>query len=493
MNIKMNIKNNFNGKYLEYFVDKTMYDNIVSKFNNRYSDVYVDENNISFLIPNKKFILPIGLFSNHGFILNCTWEDTDRIFYKEIKNIESNIILNNTQEIIVNEFFKHKDIIINVNKAPIYLNLVGQCSVGKTVMAIHIISVVKLKTFIITPSLDLAKQWAKEINKFLKNVNCYVSLSGVKHFLKQDRELLNKYDIICLPFKHLNNEEFNEFLINNFSLGIIDEQHKYNLNTNDTLKKFFTFYSFPLFISLTATPRHSNSFYLGREINTDKIVEEYSKKLFTKIAYEVITNDKFPESKNSDYYNIYKELKNKSHFAKKELLMSIYKKRASSYDIPRVNKIVKTIVESFTDDSKILVLTKFVEDIDKYYLDLNKYIDKTYLYKIYAIKKNNNESLAYIKPILRKKEKYIIIGTEEHLGTGIDIVELNILHLTSLTTNKRNLIQYAGRVSRNNNTPIHYIYYYNINTLKDFYIGNEITCIRDTLNKIGWICKLKIV
>lgn len=489
----MNIKNNFNGRYLEYFVDKTMYNTIVNRFNYRYSDIYVDKDTISFLVPNKKYVLPIGLFSNHGFILNCSWENTDRIFYKEINNVESNIVLNNTQEIIVNEFFKHKEIIINVNKAPIYLNLVGQCSVGKTVMAIHIISILKLKTFIITPSLDLAKQWSKEINKFLKNVSCYVSLGGVKNFLKQNKELLNSYDIICLPYKHLNNEEFNEFLINNFSLGIIDEQHKYNLNTNETLKKFFTFYSFPVFISLTATPRHSNSFYLGREINTDNIVEENSKKLFKKVAFEVITNDVLSGTRDSEYYNIYKELKNKNHFAKKELLMSIYKKRACSFDIPRVNKIVQTIVESFTDNSKILVLTKFVDDIEKYYTDLSKYIDNIYLYKIYAIKKNNNESLAYIKTNLLNKDKYILIGTEDHLGTGIDIVDLNILHLTSLTTNKRNLIQYAGRVSRNNTTPIHYIYYYNINSLKDLYIGNEITFIRDTLNKIGWNCKLKIV
>jgi superfamily II DNA or RNA helicase len=480
--------NIFNGKYLEYYVDNALYYNIhkiigpkpIELYNNKYVKLLLE--------PNKKYILPIGLFSNPDLVLNCKWGNSNRNFNNVINNISCNIILKDKQEIIIKEFLKHRNIIIEKNKAPIYINLIGHCSIGKTVMAIYLINKLKLKTFIITPSLELAKQWGKEISKFLQISAYYVSLNGVKSFLKDPKK--NEYDIICFPYKHLTDTEFHEFLMENYSLGIIDEQHKYNLETNDVLQYFLTFCSFPAFISLTATPRRFNKLYLGREIDMNTLS---SIETFEKIAYEVLTPGyKSDASANTKEYITYRKLKKtRQYIRNKELLLSIYKKKACASDIFRNQNIVHGIVESFKEDSKILVLTKFIEDIDRFYSMLKKYINEKYLFKIYASDRNNSKALINIKQKLKDYDQYIIIGTEDHLGTGIDIVELNILHLTSFTTNKRNIIQYAGRVSRENSSKTHYIYYYNINSLKNLEIEKEISIIRQTLTDNNWTCLVK--
>lgn len=477
--------NIFNGRYLECYVDETMKKYINSLVGSNIVEVYNKHKIKVLLEANKVFIIPIGLFSNSGLELKCKWKNTDRVFNHEITNISSNIVLKNKQHLIINEFLKHRDIIMELNKAPIYLNIVGHCSIGKTVMAIHLIHTLKLKTFIITPSLELAKQWGKEINKFL-DVNCYVSLRGVKNFFKENN---TNYDVLCFPYKHLTDFEFHEYLMNNYSMGIIDEQHKYNLFSNDILQYFLTFCSFKTFISLTATPRNYNKLFLGREINMDKFSSIVS---FEKIAYEVLGED-FKHEPVSKAYSLYKNLKNYNNYIpRKDLILSIYKKRACASDMYRNQIIVNCITKSFAEDSKILVLTKFVEDIDKLYqmLILNKIQDQ-YLFKIYALDKNNDKALINVKKNLQNYSKYIIIGTEDHLGTGIDIVELNVLHLTSITTNVRNIIQYAGRVSRENITPIHYIYYYNICSLKNLNIETEISIMRKTLSNNNWSCMIK--
>lgn len=476
--------NNFNGKYLEYYVNDNIYSYICKLIGNKHIELYNNKYIKTILQPNRKYILPIGLFSNKDIELQCSWADTNRNFDNTIQDIISNIELKDKQKLIIEEFFKYRDIIIRINKAPIYLNIIGHCSVGKTVMAIHLISVLKLKTFIITPSLELAKQWGKEINKFLKEVSCYISLNGVKSFLKEK----NKYDIICFPYKHLTDIKFHDFLMENYSMGIIDEQHKYNLETNDVLQYFLTFCSFQVFISLTATPRGFNQLYLGREIDMNKFSNISS---YEKIAYEVITTE-YSYKSDSKEYILYKKLKNNQQYIhNKELLLSIYKKRACASDKFRNQVIVNCIVESFNDDVKMLVLTKFVNDIESFYILLRKHIPEQYLHKIYASDKNNIKALVNIKKQLKDCNKYILIGTEDHLGTGIDIVELNVLHLTLFTTNTRNIIQYAGRVSRENSSSKHYIYYYNINSLKDINIDNEINIIRKTLISNNWTCNIK--
>lgn len=499
-------KNFFNGEFLIYYIDIDFYLKIKKYFKIENFYLYKKTNNYieyTLVTPNKYYILPIGLFSNKNFILRCIWEKNEKTFLHPMNNdIQSTIQLYDVQKEIINEFEKNRKEITEENTAPCYLNLVGNCSIGKTVITVHILSCFKYKAFIITPTIELAKQWKKQIDTHLKNVNCIASLNGVQKLLKNEN--LKTCDILVIPYKHLSNDEFNKFLSTNFTVGVIDEQHTYNLETNNILRSFIVLNSFSIMISLTATPRFENSFYLGREINLQEIIDNFNVFDFKKYAYEIILKDNtnllnFKNTENHTKYISFVE--KKKHLTKKDILfLSIIKKRAISEDENRIHHIVNNIITTFTNNEnviqpKILILTKFVSEINIYYdrlIKANKKLEN-FIFKIYAKKNKENdlETFSNLKVFLEKLDKYIIIGTEDQLGTGIDLKELNILHLTSVTSNINNLIQYAGRICRKNNSKIHSLYYYNINNLEKISIEKNIETMRTTLKKNNWLCFVK--
>lgn len=503
-------KNFFNGEYLSYYMDIDFYLKIKKLFKFKNFQLYKKLNKscleLSYVTPNNYYIIPIGLFSNKNFFLNCVWKNNEKEYIiKFNNNIKSKIELHDVQKKIVNEFEKHRKEITEINKAPCYINLVGNCSIGKTIIAIYIIYTLGYKTFIITPTLELAKQWKKQIDNFLININCIVSLNGVQKLLKN--EDLKLCDILIIPYKHLSSLDFNSFLSKNFTIGIIDEQHTYNLESNNILRSFLSLNSFSIMLSLTATPRFENSFYLGREINLEKIIEEYNIFDFKKICYEIVVKDKntllnFKNTNNYNKYISFIENKNKKLTKQDILFQSIIKKRAISENENRIYNIVKNIIKTYKNNSdiknpKILILTKFIDEINIYYERLIK-ADKTLencIYKIYAKKNKDNEleTFSNLKTVLETLNQYIIIGTEDQLGTGIDLKDLNILHLTSVTSNINNLIQYAGRICRKNDTQIHQLYYYNINGLEKISIEKTIETMRQTLQKNKWLCLLQYI
>lgn len=497
--------NSFNGYYLTYNISMPLFNKIRKIIHKETFNVFNIYGLEVLAEPNMTAILPIGIFSNEGMKLEIkknNWKTTDRTFQIPIESeIKSNIILNKAQEEILNTFLKNcKDIQTN-NLCPVYLNLVGECSIGKTVISLKIISIFKYKTVVITPSIDLAKQWGSSIAKFFENCNYHVSEQGAAHLLKN---LKTVPDVLLCPSRHLSNEDFIKFVTKNYSICFIDEQHTYNLETNQMMKKFFAFNSFPFVFSLTATPRSFNALYLGREINLEKIVEELKPRIFKKESYEIVI-PKYELIKYSDHYFKYLELSKKKYLSKDEVLYkSIAKKRCLSEDMNRAKAIIKNVNKEYENDSKVLILTHFVSEIENLFKALtdnehclflkDSKIKKEDVYMVYAASKNNETtSLNTVKEEIKNKQQYIIIGTEDHLGTGIDVKELNILHMTSITVNKNNLIQYAGRVSRDNDTPIHKLFYYNISSYPMIKLDDNCKEIEKILKNKNWITEKKML
>lgn len=453
--------------------------------------------------PNMIAVLPIGIFSNKDMRLECKkWDTTDRTFEIPMDSlIKSNIVLTDVQQEILKVFFANCNDIQTNNLCPIYLNLVGECSIGKTIMSLEIISIFKYKTLVITPSIDLAKQWGQSIAMFLENANYHVSTMGASNLLKSMKTIP---DILLCPSKHLSNPDFIKFAVQNYSVCFIDEQHTYNLETNQTMKNFFAFNSFPFVFSLTATPRSFNALYLGREINLEQIVEEFKPRIFVKESYEVVI-PKYELIRYSDYYSRYLDLCKKKVLSKDEVIYkSLLKKRCLSEDMNRSRAIIKNINKTFEHDSKVIILVHFVSEIDFIFNALTDPLDtyfirdteikKENVFKIYATSKNNEPtSLVNVKKEIKDKNNYILIGTEDHLGTGIDVKELNILHLTSVTTNKNNLIQYAGRVSRDNDSPIHKLFYYNVSSYPKINLHQNCIDMQKILKSKNWIIEKKML
>mgnify|MGYP004561511907 CR=1 FL=1 len=524
------INNRFNGYYLEYNISIALFNQIRNIIHKDSFNVFNSLGVEVMAQPNMFAIIPIGIFSNKDFKLNCKeWTLTDRRYAIPMKNtIKSIIELTLVQSKIIEVFFENCNDIEKNNLSPVYINLVGECSIGKTVMAIHIISLFKYKTLIITPSIDLAKQWGTSIKRFLENSDYHVSTLGANILLKNLKDVP---DILLCPSKHLANQEFIKYIMQNYTICIIDEQHVYNLETNKMMKKFFAFNSFPFVFSLTATPRSFNALYLGREINLEKIVEEYKPSTFIKDSYEVVI-PKYELIKYCDHFDKYKEICKKQRLSKDEILYkSILKKRCLSEDPNRNKAIIKNIKQTFFNncDSKILVLVHFVSEIDNIYNEIinkqqnkivfnsidsaqensdqkiirgnygktrdnSNFIEPSIVFKVYASSRNNEPtSLISVKEQIIEKEKYIIIGTEDHLGTGIDVKELNILHLTSISTNKNNIIQYAGRVSRDNPTKVHQLFYYNISSYPNIKLDQNCHDIQKILKNKGWNIEKKML
>lgn len=488
-------ENIFNGNYLTYRITQELYTKIVKLIGKNEFQLYNDQHNILICLPFKKMILPIGLFSNDNFNLDVKDESYNKEFIFEMSStIESKIQLKEIQEKILNLFIKEYDKIYKKNIPP-YINLVVQCSVGKTIMALYIITnMIKLKTFIITKSLELAKQWAAEINKFLK-IDYYVSLQGSNHFLKNIKN--KNIDILIFPSKHLKNQNFIKYLSNNFSFGVIDEQHENNMENDNYLKHFMSFNTFAGFLSLTATPRKINRLYFGKEINTDNLIQRFLPKKFKQEMYEINLAEYNPFVK-SNYLAEYTRLKNNNVDKQKTLLKYVYKNYCIAEDINRINTIVETIIQTFNHNQtlkypKIIILTQFLFEIDLYYNKLiEKEITSHFVFKTFPKK---TFYLAEVKERIKTLNTYIIIGTEQYLGTGIDIVNLNILHMTNLSKDEKKIIQYAGRVSRDNEDQTHFIYFYNINSYKKLgiTIDPEITLIKKKLKEKNWNYNFKMV
>lgn len=479
-------KNVFDGFCLEYYITEVLVQKI-KKIAKSKDDIvlYNSLGKPIILDAQKKIVLPMGVFSNPCMKLSCIFLDSTRNFNIPWDNddAKSNIILNETQELIIEEFDRAAKEIKNKNKAPIYINLVGECSVGKTVMAIYIASRLKMKTAIITPSIDLGQQWAERIETFVENSSVFVSTHGAEKYLS------NKIhpDFLIFPSKHLNNTSFVTYLTNNYCVCFIDEQHTYNLAQNDNMKRFFSFNAFPYMISLTATPRAINSVFLGRELYTDEIVAKSKPKKFEKKVYEIKLY-KYEPQPYSDHYEKYIKLALQKTIKKDQILYkSLLKKRCLMDDINRLKIIVRLVAESLNEDRKVLLITPFVDNIKVFteMLSVTKYRDC--VFPVYAASSQSSEtSLTTVKEKVKELTQYVLIGTEDHLGTGIDIKELDTLHIASVTTNASNLIQYAGRVSRDNITPIHKIFLYNISSHPKIKLDKNCSDMMKVLEKKGW-------
>lgn len=490
----MSCKNRFNGYYLEYNISKDLFYKIRKTIHKDGFTVFNNNGDEIWAKPDIHAVLPIGIFSNKFFKLECdNWELTDRKYKVEMESpVKSTIQLTDVQKEIVKIFFENCEDIQKNNLCPIYLNLVGQCSIGKTIMSVEILSRIKYKTLIITPSKDLAKQWGDTIKEFLIDPDYHVSMLGASMLLKN---LKHPPDILLVPSKHLANESFVKYIMQNYSVCFIDEQHSYNLETNKTMKKFFAFNSFPFVFSLTATPRPFNTLYLGREINLEEIIKIMKPDTFRKELYEIVI-PRYKLIRYCDEYKKYLELCKKNYLTKDEVMFkSLMKKKSLSEDYNRFQAIVKNVkqVQETENDSKTIILTHFVYEIEKFYDELINNGLKN-VYKIFAASKNNEEtSLSFVKEDIKNKKSYILIGTEDHLGTGIDVKELSILHLANMPTNRNNIIQYAGRVSRDNDTPVHKIFYYNISSYPKINLDKNSDDLHKILRTKNWIYEKKML
>lgn len=408
----------------------------------------------------------------------------------KLKNYQikiSNLIINKQKE-------------LNKLKLPLYLTIIAPCGFGKTILAIdYILKQRYNKTFIVIPTFILGENFKTKIET-LTNLKCYISKNGSKKFIK---ECINEeFDILIIPDKHLNNLDFCIYLQNNFSIGIFDECHTNNVQNDVILTHFLNNFTFDSLLFLTATERFENHYSMGISLDVNKYIKRKDYQNF-KSYFKITTYDY--NILNYEESNSFKLYKKNIHNNKNTRC----KQKCFSEDKNRHKIIINSVLNDYNNNnSKILMITLLDNEIFIYMDLLNKYNLNVFPI-ISGIKYNNikyknkydslffNNNYSKIKSnyynkdnylnFIKNKDNYIIIGNYDYIGYGVDMIDLNYLHFTNLSTNRIIIQQSVGRISRNNNSDKHFSRFYVGSPTKYINVSNYENKIRQILNDIDCI------
>jgi superfamily II DNA or RNA helicase len=303
------------------------------------------------------------------------------------------------------------------------------CGRGKTLMAIYLITKLKLKTLVVVHKSFLLDQWIKSINTFTD------AKTGTIRGPIIDVE--NK-DIVIGMLQSLSMKDYDDKLFENFNFVIYDEAHHAASKVfSRCLMKIGGKYT----LALSATPYRGDGlikiihWFLGdiiyREsvrINEQVLVKIFNYKSSDKKFKEIIFNWGIQKGKP----NVIKMMSN---------LVELEE---------RTDHIVKIILEILNDPTrKIIILSERISHLTT----MKEKLDKLLTEKIKRgeILENEIKTFYYIGELKKKereiaeKECDVLFATYAMAKEGLDIERLNTV---VLATSQRDVIQSVGRVMR---------------------------------------------
>ena len=342
-------------------------------------------------------------------------------------NINFNGSLHNYQNNIINKIIKNY---INENGSLKKFGG-GILSVppgkGKTVMALYLVSLLRIKTLIIVHKTFLVNQWVERIKQYLPNASV--------GYLYQDIIDIENKDIVIGMLQSISMKNYEDEIFEEFNLVIFDEVHHLGAKVfSRALLKIQSNFT----LGLSATPERKDKlekifyWYLGPIIYHD--YDENIKNVKVEIY-------KFNLSKPNDLFKIkINKITKTINYTK--MLTNITKINERNQLIIKMIKII------FNENNrKLLILSNFIE-----HLKLLADIIKTEL---------PNLSFGFyiggmkINKLKESEDKQIILASYAMASEGLDIKELNSL---IFATPKSDVIQSTGRILRKNHsiTPIIY-------------------------------------
>ena len=289
-----------------------------------------------------------------------------------------------------------------------------KCGGGKTVLALWIIALLKVKTIVVVHKDFLMTQWRDRILEFLPDAR-------IGKVQQNTVDIENK-DIVLAMVQSLSMKEYDPDVFSSFGLAVFDECHHLGA---EVFHRSMTKVSSKYMLGLSATP--------DRKDGLRKVFEWY-------IGPMVYCT----KEKNTDYIEtrVYEYTSDDPLYSKEEILRNGkqcmprminnicgYKARSSF-----INNLVK---DEYNIGRKILILS-----------DRRDYLNETLTW----LNKNLEDSCAglYVggmKPneLRESQEKNIILGTFSMASEGMDIPKLNTIVLASP---KSDVIQSIGRILR---------------------------------------------
>lgn len=171
------------------------------------------------------------------------------------------------------------------------------CGFGKSETSLRIIADLSIKTVIIVKTKILVNHWCSYFENYgISHLGSYDGATSLLKKLVEER----LPDVLVIVSRHIENEDFVQFLLSNYSLCLIDEVHSWALCNHSEMSKFIITNPFPVTIFLTATPNKLDLPVLGKIIkaehppsfkNLQREIHVYSNIDTTAVTVEEISND----------------------------------------------------------------------------------------------------------------------------------------------------------------------------------------------------------
>ena len=304
-----------------------------------------------------------------------------------------------------------------------YENFGGGCleidtGMGKTVMAIDIISKMRLKTIILVHKEFLMNQWIERIAEFMPQAKVG-KLQGKIVDIEGN-------DIVIAMIQSLSMKEYDVSIFKDFGFMIIDEVHHMGAEVfSNSLSKVVTPYTLGLSATMNRKDGLSKVFkmFLGETIHVEKRDTSDQSVLVKSLQYKV-DDDEFNDIKY--------DFRGNTQISTMITKLCKYNNRSEFI----LSYIIHTLSEN--SEQQIMILAH------------NKSLLK-YLYESIEHRKIANGSVGYYVGGMKEKDlkisetKQIVIATYSMASEGLDIKTLTTL---VLATPKTDIVQAVGRILR---------------------------------------------
>jgi superfamily II DNA or RNA helicase len=325
------------------------------------------------------------------------------------------------------------------------------CGQGKTVLALYIASILKVKTLVIVHKSFLLNQWLQRAKEFT-NANIGI--------IQQNKIDIDGKEIVIGMLQSISKDKYDSDIFRDFGLVIFDEAHH---APSKYFSKALPIIACKKTLALSATPNRTDKL--------EKVLYWYFGDILYKAPTETINNVLVKVIKYNIKHPNFKEYKqnygqdiNRPKTVNK--LIQIEKRNTFIIDN------IKEILEE--DQRKLLVLSDRIEHLT-ILKDLLQ-LDVTTSFYIGGLKQK----------VLDEAEKaQVIFATYSMAAEALDIPELNTL---LMVTPRKEVEQAVGRITRKKNHPVQPLIIDLVDQLPSFV--RQSSYRRKFYNKKGFITKL---
>lgn len=321
---------------------------------------------------------------------------------------------------------------------------------GKSILALHIASVLKAKTLILVHKDDLVVGWTNDAKK------CFGNDYKVGLIKAKKREVRDITIATVQTLNKLTMEELSQY-INEFDLVIQDEVHHIGLNIFNVINKFNAKYK----LGLSATPTRSDDLNFVFDLFLGGLCYRYE---YDEKDTDIFNVDVTIKSSNFQYRPILHKglILNYYDYLPKDLPDTIsfiedmdYSQRPNIPYLKIDDAIVKSrkhmiqvckdIINEYKQGHSCLVLFTQKEHIRQYRNYLKMFIPKEQILLYYG---DSNEKSEVLMQKAEDKECLVTLATYAKATEGTNVKSWEVAFLVSSLNNEKNVEQAVGRIRR---------------------------------------------